>query len=60
MRQKYGRHLRRAHPTEEFNDMSPKQQKSMKEWYGSSICNKAASDANETESITENAQDILF
>ena len=32
----------------------------MKEWFGSFICNKAASDAKATESITEKAQAILF
>ena len=32
----------------------------MKEWFGSSIVNKAVADANETDSITEEAQANLF
>eukprot|EP00112_Aurelia_sp_Birch-Aquarium-sp1_P022977 Seg6674.3 transcript_id=Seg6674.3/GoldUCD/mRNA.D3Y31 product="hypothetical protein" protein_id=Seg6674.3/GoldUCD/D3Y31 len=60
VRQNYGCHLKRAHPTEDCNDLRPKQQRSMEEWFGSSTVNKDAAGANETESIAEEAHAILF
>eukprot|EP00112_Aurelia_sp_Birch-Aquarium-sp1_P020016 Seg5063.3 transcript_id=Seg5063.3/GoldUCD/mRNA.D3Y31 product="hypothetical protein" protein_id=Seg5063.3/GoldUCD/D3Y31 len=60
VRQNYRRHLKKAHPTEDCNDLRPKQQMSMKEWFASSTVNKDAAGANETESIAEEAHAILF
>ena len=60
LKQNYGHHLKRVLPIEDFIDLRPNQQKSMREWFQSSIRNKAAPDAIETDSITKKAQAILF
>ena len=42
LKQNHGRHLKRAHPTEDCNYLWLKQQRSMKERFGPSMVNKSA------------------